>query len=164
LGIDFPRPNVQFEKARQAVTIRRSVRPCGRRTVDVLHQVTLHLWSSTGRKGTREYDELDANQLHFAIRLRLIDQGLRFRGIKLSILQQSFPIKLTIDVVDAHRTVVGAAYAAEGRAITFGWDGLVVLCGVANNLDELVLVPLSLWLRLLLWKCDNFFMFGFSLR
>ena len=44
------------------------------------------------REGAREDDELDGNQLHFTIRLRLIDQGLRFRGVELSIADQSFSV------------------------------------------------------------------------
>jgi hypothetical protein len=43
--------------------------------------------SGVGREGAGQDDELGANQFQFTIRLRLIDQGLRFRGVanKLSI-------------------------------------------------------------------------------
>ena len=67
-----PCPNVKFVERRQAVTVR---------AIDVQHQVTLHLRSGVRGKGAREYNELDANQLQFTIRLRLIDQSLRVRGV-----------------------------------------------------------------------------------
>ena len=109
--IVFPRPNVQFVKCRQAVTVR-----CR----DLQHQVTIHLWSGVGRKHARKDDELDTDQLHFTVRLRLVNQGLRSLGIELlahDTGKQGLTAKDTaVHVVDAHRAVVRAANAAEGRA------------------------------------------------
>ncbi len=103
--------------------------------------MTIHLgWGGAGREGAREDDELDGHQLHSAIGLRLIDQGLRSRGIELSV-AQSLSIELTVDVVDAHGAVVGTADAAEGGCVRLGWGTLVLGGGVANGLNERVLVP-----------------------
>src|SRR5277367_1390923 len=98
-----PRPNVHFEERRQAVTVR---------AVDEHHEVTIHLRSGVGWKGAREDYEFDANHLQFTIRLRLIDQRLRVRWVNGSVHQTA------IDVVDAHRSVVGTAYAAESRTVS----------------------------------------------
>src|SRR5271168_4927255 len=97
LWVVAPRPNVQFEERRQAVTVW---------STDVLHQVTLHLRSGVGWKSARENYELDADQLQFTIRLRLIDQRLWVRGVNGSVQQ------VAIDVVDAPGSMVRAAYAA----------------------------------------------------
>ena len=74
--------------------------------------------------------------------------------------------------------MVGTADAAEDRTVSGGCGILILLCGVAYNLDQLVLVCLCRWLILLLRQaeelnarqavnsivtCDNFFIFGFSL-
>src|SRR5215469_16337907 len=114
--------------------------------------MTLHLRSGAGGKGTGQYDELGANQLQFTIRLWLIDQGLRFRGVELAVAKESLAIQQTgIDIVDAHRTVVGAADAAEYRSESSSvGDVLVLLCGIANDLNEFVLISLPDWLHFLL--------------
>src|SRR5271154_1983748 len=98
--------------------------------------MTLHLRSGVGGKGAREYDEFDANQLQFTIWLRLIDQRLRLRWVNGSVQQTA------LDVVDAHGSMVGAAYTAESRTVSSGSgciDAHVLRGGIANNLDEFVL-------------------------
>ncbi len=74
--------------------------------------------------------------------------------------------------------MIGAAYAAQDRTISARRRILILLCGVAHNLDQLVLVGLHLWLLSCcasaqavsarkppnsIVTCDNFFIFGFSL-
>jgi len=70
------------------------------------------------------------------VRLRLIDQSLRFRGV-------NGPAQTAIDVVDAHGSVVRAAYTAEDGAVSSGHGCVDVIHilprGIENSVDERVL-------------------------
>ena len=91
--------------------------------------------------GSRKYDELDAHQPELPPLHRLIDQGLRLCGIQLVRAEQR-----TVHVVDAHRAMVGTAYAPEERSVS-GCGGVidihVLLRGIANNLNQFGLVSRS---------------------
>ena len=59
----------------------------------------------------RVHNELDTHQLQVTVRRWLIDQGLGLRSVGGSVEQ------IAIDVVNAHRSMVGAANAAKKASL-----------------------------------------------
>src|SRR5579862_2737164 len=100
-----PCPDVKLEERRNG------------ETVGIAHEQK-HLTVQNGRAGIvlqpsrLVHDVLHADQFHFTVRLRLVDQSLRFCDV-------NGPVQQTlVHVVDSHRTVVGTADATEQRPVS----------------------------------------------
>src|SRR5580692_12574422 len=100
LGVAAPRPNVEFEERLYGVAVR---------GVDVQKHLALE---NGGRgmslqPGRCIHDKLHADELQITVWQGLIDQGLRLRSFNGSVQQTP------VDVVNAHGSMVRAAYTAE---------------------------------------------------
>ena len=107
-----PGPDVELEERRNIEAIR-GVDEVEDLLVEYRRRVVIG-----GEPGRRVQDELDAYEGHLAIG-GLVDEGLRLRGVEGEITEQG-----GVDVVHAHRPVIGTGNATKKRSVA-GFSGIV---------------------------------------